>query len=323
MNDILFELEKTGIVPVIKIDDAANAVPLARALLEGGIPCAEITFRTEAGAAAIKNIAREVPQVIVGAGTVLTTEQVDKAIDAGAQFIVSPGFNPRVVKHCLDKKIPVTPGCTNPSDMEAALEMGLTAVKFFPAEQSGGLPYLKAVSAPFSMLKFMPTGGINAANLAAYLAFDKIIACGGSWMVPPEALNAGDFAKITALCREAVNTMLRFNLAHIGINTTNETEAKNAARQFELLFGFIPRETTGSIFAASYIELMKAPGLGKNGHIAIGTNSILRARAFLERKGFAFNEESKKLDADGKVMAIYFKDEIAGFAVHLVEQKLK
>ncbi|GMO27124.1 MAG: bifunctional 4-hydroxy-2-oxoglutarate aldolase/2-dehydro-3-deoxy-phosphogluconate aldolase [Spirochaetaceae bacterium] len=323
MLNVITELEKIGIVPVIKIDDAAKAVPLARALIEGGIPCAEITFRTEAGAQAIKNIAKEVPEMIVGAGTVLSIEQADRAIEAGARFIVSPGFNPRVVAHCIGKKIPITPGCTNPSNMEAALEMGLNVLKFFPAEQSGGLAYLKAVSAPFPMLKFMPTGGINAANLGSYLAFEKIVACGGSWMVPPEAINAGDFAKVTALCREAINSMLCFNLAHVGINTANEAEAKNAAKQFELLFGFASKDGASSVFAAAYIEFMKQPYLGKNGHIAIGTNSILRAQAFLERKGFSFNAESKKLDAEGKMAAIYLKDEIAGFAVHLVQQKQK
>ena len=209
MNQILNKINEIGIVPVIALSDVEKAVPLAKALLEGGIPCAEVTFRTAEGEACIRRIAAEVPEVLVGAGTVLTTEQVDKAINAGARFIVSPGFNPKVVTYCLEKGITVTPGCATPSDMEAALELGLNVVKFFPAEQAGGLAYIKAVAAPYTGLKFMPTGGINADNLSKYLAFDRIVACGGSWMVTKDLINSGNFAEITHLCQEAVEIMKR------------------------------------------------------------------------------------------------------------------
>ena len=198
------EIRKIGIIPVIKIDDADKAVPLARALIAGGIPCAEVTFRTAQGEEAMQRINREVPGILLGAGTVLTTAQVDKAVAAGAKFIVSPGFNPKVVAYCIEKGIPVTPGCVTPSEIEQALEFGLNVVKFFPAEQAGGLEYIKAVAAPYPALKFMPTGGINAGNIAQYMAFNKILACGGSWMATPDLINAGDFEKITALSREAV-----------------------------------------------------------------------------------------------------------------------
>jgi 2-dehydro-3-deoxyphosphogluconate aldolase/(4S)-4-hydroxy-2-oxoglutarate aldolase len=321
MVTILEELGKIGIVPVIKIDDPEKAVPLARALLAGGIPCAEITFRTSQGEAALSRISREVPEILLGAGTVLTVEQVDKAIAAGAKFIVSPGFNPRVVQHCINKGIPITPGCSNPSDMEAALEAGLGVVKFFPAEQSGGLDYIKAVAAPYTTLKFMPTGGINAGNIASYIACEKILACGGSWMVPADQINAGDFETITTLCREAVSKVLAFSVVHVGINAANETEALKAARLFETLFGFIPNVGSSSIFAGEGIEIMKSPYLGKYGHIAIGTNSLKRSIAYLERKGFTFNTGSEKTDAKGALTAIYLRDEIAGFAVHLVQKK--
>ena len=319
MHKVLEELEKIGVVPVIKIDDVEKAVPLGRALIAGGMPCAEVTFRTAQGEEAIRRMSAELPDLLVGAGTVLNVEQVDRAIKAGAKFIVSPGFNPVVVRRCVEKGIPVTPGCSTPSDMEAALELGLEAVKFFPAEQAGGLDYIKSVSAPYSSLKFMPTGGINTGNLAKYLAFDRIIACGGSWMVGADAINAGDFAKITALCADAMKIVTGFSLAHIGINAANAEEAQAAAKQFELLFGFVPKDGNSSIFCASYLELMKSPYLGKNGHIAIGTASLPRAVAYLERKGVAFNKESEKFDAKGKRTAIYLKDEIAGFAVHLVQ----
>ena len=204
MHSVLRELGKIGIIPVVRIDDEHKAVPLARAITAGGIPCMEITFRSAQAEEAIALISKEVPELLLGAGTVLRPEQVDKAVAAGARFIVSPGFNPRVVSYCAEKGIPITPGCANPTDIEMALEVGLEAVKFFPAEQAGGLPYIKAVAAPYPSVYFIPTGGINAQNIAKYVAFDKVLACGGSWMANPDLINAGDFSTITALCREAV-----------------------------------------------------------------------------------------------------------------------
>ena len=204
MNEVLNKLHEIGIVPVVVIDDAKDAIPLAKALIEGGLPCAEVTFRTAAAADAIKAIADNFPDMLVGAGTVLTTEQVDKAVAAGAKFIVSPGTNPRVVKYCVEKNIPITPGTCNPSDVEQALECGVNIVKFFPAEPAGGLKYIKAIAAPYVDVKFMPTGGINATNVRDYLAYNKIWACGGSWMVKGDLIKAGDFEKIKELTAEAV-----------------------------------------------------------------------------------------------------------------------
>jgi 2-dehydro-3-deoxyphosphogluconate aldolase/(4S)-4-hydroxy-2-oxoglutarate aldolase len=321
MDTIAETLEKIGIVPVIKIDDPAQAVPLARALIAGGIPCAEVTFRTAQGEEAIRRITAEVPNILVGAGTVLTVDQVDRAAAAGASFAVSPGYNPRTVERCREKGIPIFPGCSTPSDVEIALEAGLTNLKFFPAEQAGGLDYIKALSGPFPQVRFMPTGGINAANIASYLAFEKILACGGSWMVGADLLNAGNYEGITALCREAVRSILGFSLAHIGINAQNAEDALKAAGLFETLFGFTAKDGNSSVFAGDGVEIMKSPYLGRNGHIAIAVNSVLRAQAHLERRGVAFNSESAKTNAKGAVIAIYLKDEIAGFAVHLVQKK--
>jgi 2-dehydro-3-deoxyphosphogluconate aldolase/(4S)-4-hydroxy-2-oxoglutarate aldolase len=321
MDTIADALQKIGIVPVIKIDDPAQAAPLARALIAGGIPCAEITFRTAQGEEAIRRIKAEVPDILVGAGTILTAGQVDRAVDAGAAFAVSPGFNPATVERCREKGIPIFPGCSTPSDVEIALEAGLTNLKFFPAEQAGGLDYIKALSGPFPQVRFMPTGGINASNIASYLAFEKILACGGSWMVSSGLLNAGNYEGVTALCKEAVQNILGFCMLHLGINAANEDEALKAACFFETLFGFAPKNGNTSIFAGEGIEIMKSPYLGKNGHIAIGVNSVLRAQAHLERRGIAFNKESAKTDAKGAATAIYLKDEIAGFAVHLVQKK--
>jgi len=319
MNPILEQFQKLGIIPVVVIDDAKDAVPLAKALCEGGLPVAEVTFRTDAAEEAIRLMSEAYPEMLVGAGTVLTTEQVDRAVAAGSKFIVSPGLNPKVVKYCQEKNVPITPGTARPTDIEMALELGLDVVKFFPAEQNGGLAMIKAMAAPYTKVKFMPTGGINAKNLKSYLDFDKIIACGGSWMVPKDLVAAGDFEAIKNLTREAVNTMLGFELRHIGINANGEEEADSVAGAFEKLFGFTKKVGGSSVFAGTAIEVMKAPYLGANGHIAIGTNYIERAVYHMELQGFEFDPETAKYK-NGKLVAIYLKGELGGFAVHLVQK---
>lgn len=204
MNEVLERIQKIGIVPVVVLNDAKDAAPLAQALCEGGLPCAEVTFRTDAAEESIRIMSEQFPDMLVGAGTVLTTDQVDRAVAAGAKFIVSPGLNPKVVKYCVEKGILITPGCTNPSDIEQALEYGLEVVKFFPAEPAGGLKMIKAMAAPYVGVKFMPTGGINQNNVKDYLAYDRILACGGSWMVKGSLVDAGEFDKIRELAKEAV-----------------------------------------------------------------------------------------------------------------------
>ena len=242
-------------------------------------------------------------------------------MEAGAKFIVSPGLNANTVKYCIEKKVPVTPGTSTPSDIELAIELGLDVVKFFPAEQSGGLAKIKAMAAPYVNMKFMPTGGINAKNLNSYLDFNKIIACGGSWMVPGDLVNAGEWEKIEQLTREAVQTMLGFELAHVGVNAENEEEALKAANRFAFLFGMPAKAGSSSVFAGTALEVMKSPYLGKNGHIAVRTNYIDRAVNYLSSVlGVEFNEDSAKRDAKGALKAIYLKEEIGGFAVHLVQK---
>ena len=203
MNSTLESLGQHRLVPVIAIENAKDATPLGEALIAGGLPCAEVTFRTAAAADSIAAMAK-LPGLLLGAGTVLKVDQVKQALDLGATFIVAPGFNPKVVGYCVENGIPVTPGISNPTDIEMALEFGLEVVKFFPAEAFGGLATLKAISAPYGGLRFMPTGGITEANLLSYLAFPKVLACGGSWMVKSEMVSAGDFAGITALVKAAV-----------------------------------------------------------------------------------------------------------------------
>ena len=204
MNSVLEKIQEIGIVPVVVLDDAKDARPLAEALCKGGLPCAEVTFRTAAAEESIRIMTQEFPEMLVGAGTVLTTEQVDRAVAAGAKFIVSPGLNPRIVKYCVEKGILITPGCCNPSDIEQALENGLEVVKFFPAEPAGGLNMIKAMAAPYVGVKFMPTGGINPENVKNYLAYDRILACGGSWMVKGDLVKSGNYEKIAELAKEAV-----------------------------------------------------------------------------------------------------------------------
>ncbi|HBR01097.1 MAG TPA: 2-dehydro-3-deoxyphosphogluconate aldolase [Ruminiclostridium sp.] len=320
MSDVLNQIFELGIVPVVKIDDAKDAVPLAQALIKGGLPVAEITFRTDAAEEAIRNITAELPDILVGAGTVLSVDQAKRAVKAGAEFIVSPGFNPKVVEYCVNEQIPITPGCSDPSDIEMALEFGLKVVKFFPAEASGGLKTLKAISAPYSMVRFIPTGGINENNLNEYLSFKKILACGGSWMVKDELIKNQRFDEIARLTREAVNLMLGFEMAHIGINTAHEQESREVAKSFSELFNLPVKEGNSSIFAGSGIEVSKGMGLGKNGHIAIRTNSIQRAAAFLKRNHVEIDMNTAKM-ADGAMIAVYLKDEIGGFAVHLLQKK--
>jgi 2-dehydro-3-deoxyphosphogluconate aldolase/(4S)-4-hydroxy-2-oxoglutarate aldolase len=203
MNPVLKQMQEFGIIPVVVLNDTKDAEPLGKALVEGGIPCAEVTFRTEAAEECIRIMADKFPEMLVGAGTVLTTEQVDRAIAAGAKFIVSPGLNPKVVKYCVEKNIPITPGIITPSEMEQAIELGLEVVKFFPAESFGGLKTIKSMAAPYGKMMFMPTGGINPENVKEYLKFNKILACGGSWMVAGNLVKEGKFDEIAKLVAEA------------------------------------------------------------------------------------------------------------------------
>ena len=197
------EFRKIGIVPVVVIDDAEQAVGLAEALIKGGLPCAEVTFRTAAAEEAIKRITEAFPEMLVGAGTVLTTEQAERAIKAGARFIVAPGLNPVTVQYCQERNVPVIPGVVTPTEIEQGMSFGLEVLKFFPAEAMGGLKTINAISAPYQTIQFMPTGGINEGNVRDYLANKHIIACGGSWMVKKDLIAAGEFGKIEEMARAA------------------------------------------------------------------------------------------------------------------------
>ncbi len=320
MNEILKTISNIGIVPVVAIEDASKAVPLAKALVAGGLPTAEVTFRTAAAEDAMRAITREVPEMLVGAGTVLTPDQLDRALDAGSKFIVSPGFNPEMVKYGLSKGALMLPGTATGGEMEQAMALGLDVVKFFPAEQNGGIAKIKALAGPYKKLKWMPTGGVNTKNLMDYLSFDQIVACGGTWMVKADLIENEKWDEITAICKEAVKTMLGLQLMHVGINCADPDEAAAVAKRFETLFGFAYKAGNSSDFAGTVVECMKKPGRGKNGHIAIGANSVDRAIYHLGRQGVEFDESSIKVNAKGQTTNVYLKDEVGGFAIHVMKK---
>jgi len=320
--DLMKEISNIGIIPVIKIKDAGKAVLLAKALIDGGINAAEVTFRTDAAQEAISLIAKAYPDMLIGAGTVLTIEQAKKAVDAGAKFIVSPGFNPKVVKWCIDNGVTPLPGCTTPSEIEQAMELGLRTLKFFPAEQSGGLDKIKALCAPYGDIKFMPTGGVGLNNLNDYLSFKKIVACGGSFMVKEDYIDNCEWDKITLLTKQAVDLMLGISVGHIGINNENPDAAKETAQALSVIMGApIERESEKGMFVGSEFEIMKLTGVGKCGHIALLVNSVDRAVYHLSKRGIEFDESTATFNDDGTRKFIYLKNEIGGFGIHLLQRK--
>lgn len=319
--NILNEISNIGIIPVIKINDAKKSVPLAKALIDGGISAAEVTFRTDAAEEAIRQIATAYPEMLVGAGTVLTIDQAKRALDAGAKFIVSPGFNPKVVKWCLDNGVTPLPGCTTPSEIEQALELGLKVVKFFPAEQSGGLEKIKAMSAPYGDIKFMPTGGVSLENMNEYLANKKIIACGGSFMVKESYIDNDNWDEITKLTKQSVDKMLGLEIGHIGINHEGADAAKTTANMLSMLTGKdIERETDKGMFVGSQFEILKGKGRGKCGHIAILTNNIERAIYHLSKRGVKFDLDSSIYGDNGERKLVFLAEEHGGFGVHISQK---
>ena len=289
MNPIVEKVYQIGIIPVIAFNSVDEALPLCKALAEGGLPAAEVTFRTACAEECIRKIHEEMPEMLLGAGTVLTCEQADRAMAAGASFIVAPGFDPEVCKHVIAKGGIMMPGTCSAGEMQQAMNMGCEALKFFPAEANGGVGMLKNIGAALKGARWMCTGGVNAKNVNDYLGYDQIFAVGGTWMCKSDVIKAGDWAKITAQSKEAVDTMLGLKLQHVGVNTGNKE-----------------------------FEIMKKPGRGTNGHIAIGCNNVDRAIYHLSQRGVKFDLDSKNVK-NGKTVACYMEGEIAGFAFHLVQ----
>ena len=316
--DVLKRLAQSGVVPVVVLEDAKDAVPTAKAMLAGGIDVMEITFRTAAAAYSIKAVAQECPDMVVGAGTVINLEQCKLAVECGAKFIVSPGYDEETVAWCCDNGIPVTPGCVTPTEIMMALKHGLKVLKFFPANVYGGLSAIKSLAGPFGGVKFIPTGGVNAQNLAEFISSPYIHAVGGSWICPKADIAAGNFDKITALCKEARKTLLGFEVAHIGINTPDADAAMDVCKAFNDAFDFNVKQGNSSNFASTGVEVMKTMFKGANGHIAIRTNKMIPAIAEMERRGYELDMDSVK--DKNNIKAVYFKNEIGGFAVHLLQK---
>ncbi len=320
MNPIMERVYEIGIIPVIAFNSVDEAVPLCKALVARGLPAAEVTFRTACAEDCIKKIHDEVPEMLLGAGTVLTTEQADRAMAAGASFIVSPGFDPNVTKHVIEKGGIMMPGTCSAGEMQQAMNLGCEGIKFFPAEANGGVAMLKNIGGALKTAKWMCTGGINAKNVNDYLAYDQIFAVGGTWMCKSDKIKAGAWDEITAMCKEAVDTMLGLELAHIGINCADDTEAMKTAETLGALLNMAVKPGNSSIFVGKKeFEIMKKPGRGTHGHIAIRTNNVDRAIYHLGLRGVKFDMDSKNVK-NGKTVAIYMADEIAGFAIHLVQK---
>lgn len=319
MNDVIKRIGNIGLVPVVVIDDVNLAVPTAKALLDGGLEIMEITMRTEQGISAIKKVKKAYPDMLLGAGTVLSIEKAKESVDAGAEFIVSPGLNPELVEWCQNKKVAITPGVVTPTEIQQALKFNLTILKFFPGNIFGGIKSCKALYGPYRMVKFIPTGGASKENLADFADKSYIHAIGGSWLCKTADINNKNFSKITQIVKDSIDILLGFELAHIGINADSEEESLAIAEMFSDTFGFNLKKGNSSNFSGTGIEINKSKGLGTMGHIAIKTNNIDRAVYYLEKKGCKVDWSTKKAEGQ-KTIAVYMEKEIGGFAVHLLQK---
>lgn len=315
-------LQEIGIVPVVKLDDKEQALPLGDALCAGGLPCAEITFRTAAAADGIRLLRQNRPDMIVGAGTILTLEQLDEAIEAGAQFLVSPGLNPSIVQAAQAKHIPIYPGCATPTEVETAMALGLTTVKFFPAEAAGGTAMLSSMGAPYQKMRFMPTGGIDKSNLTKYLSLPNVIACGGSFMVKSDWLRSGNWDAVRAETAAAVQTMLGLEMGHFAIMAKNREDLTNSAGalgEMLCLPTAINPDGRGAMVGGAF-EVLNSQEEGLYPHAALLTNDPARAKAWFERRGYHFLEETCQYDEKGNLKVVYFAGEWCGIRLHLLKK---
>lgn len=318
---VMERIQQSGVVPVAVIDEAARAVPLAQAMLAGGVDVVEVTFRTAAAPDSIREISRHCPDMLVGAGTVLTLEQCRLAVESGAQFIVSPGFSRTIVTWCVEHEIPVVPGCVTPTEITQALECGINVVKFFPSNICGGLAAMKALSGPFADVKFIPTSGVNAGNVAEFVSAPFVYAAGGSWVCPRDDIAAGNFEKITGLCADTRKKILGFEIGHVGINCSGAEASREICMALQQAFDFTYKPGTGSSdFASSEIEVKKHSGRGTHGHLAVATNSLPCAVAEMRKRGVPLDETSWTYNKKGQLIAVFLKEEIGGFAIHLLQK---
>ncbi|MBN2072483.1 MAG: bifunctional 4-hydroxy-2-oxoglutarate aldolase/2-dehydro-3-deoxy-phosphogluconate aldolase [Actinobacteria bacterium] len=319
MKDILKNIGDIGLIPVVVIEDSMLAVPAAKALIDGGLNIMEITMRTEEGIKSIEKVRKAFPDMLVGSGTVLSIEKAGECVDAGAEFVVSPGFDPELVRWCQEKDVVVIPGAVTPTEVRQALKFNINILKFFPGGIFGGVKGCEALYGPYRMVKFIPTGGVGLKNLVDFADKPYIHSIGGSWLCPCSDINNKNFDKITAIVKESINILLGFELAHIGINAENEEESLSFAKTFSGIFGFNLKEGNSSNFSGEGIEVNKHKGAGAMGHIAIRTNSIPRAAYYLRQKGYGIDWNTRK-GTEEKPVAVYLDNEIGGFAVHLLQK---
>ena len=311
MKDLFKRIESIGVLPVVKINNAGDSENLAASLLAGDLPAVEITFRTDAAAESITRIRKKFPDMLIGAGTVLTPAQVDSAVEAGAEFIVAPGFNPRIVEYCSKLDIPFIPGVNSPSRIEEAMEYGLKVLKFFPAEASGGIRMLKSLSGPYAEMKFIPTGGISRDNLLDYLSLPSILACGGSWISPSSMISEGRFDDIAKIASRTVSDILGFHLSGVSLGSMDKSEAEPVLDFFASTFLLNKGETERVYKAGDLVEIEK-DGKGPSAGMIINVNSLFRTKAFLDRKKISYIEESDKV--------ILLDNNKGGFGIKLREE---
>ena len=318
-SHVFNDISSFGMVPVLNIDSVERAVPLARALKEGGLPLIEVMLRTETALDSIKAISEQVPDVVVGAGTVLTVDQVNKAVKSGAKFLVSPGFNSDVCKAALELNVPIIPGCTSPTEVEAARALGLHVLKFFPAIESGGVSAISLLSGAYPDVQFMPTGDLTLSLCKEFLALPKVLAVGGDFMLKYDDICADNYAKITADVDDTIKRYLNFHIAHMGMNANTKEESVEMSTRLASMLNLTVREGRKSSFAGKLFEVMYEPFYHQAGHVAVGTADATRAYYYLKRRGVEFYEDTVSRDHNNRVIAAYMKENFGGFALHLLQ----
>lgn len=309
----IFEI---GLVPLIVLEDAQDATPFGQALVRGGIPIAEVTFRTDACLDIIRAM-KTVPGLIVGAGTVHNVAQAQAAVEAGAEFIITPAYNPQVTKWCVKNHIDIMPGTVSPADIEAANGLGLEVCKFFPAGAYGGPKTLKALAGPFAAMKFIPTGGVNYDNMNEYLDLPNVAAVGGSFITPSDLVKAKDWDAIAAHCQKIVRHMLDFTLGHVGLHVPGRAEAEAVTDGLCRLMAQDKIPGADNFFVGPIAEICDHEMPGTNGHICIDTRDMPRALAFYRRQGIALDEDHCYRDEKGNIKVAFLKETVGGFSIHL------
>jgi len=320
MWDMLKKLTDTGIIPVIKVEDPETAVPLANALRNGGINTIEVTVRNNTAFDSIKKIKEAYPDMLVGAGTILNPQMTRQAMDNGADYIVTPGFDEETVTFCQKAGITIIPGCVTPSEVQKAVNMGLKVLKFFPAGRYGGVEGIKELAGPFSDVRFVPTGGIGFGDLEQYLRCEEVAAVGGSFIAKADVIARHDWETITKNCKRCIELALGFEIGHVGMNFSNKEEALCVANELNTRFPLGLKIGEGSTFLGTSVEFMHGPYYGTHGHIGFRTNSAERAKAYFEQVGFSVVEESIAYNDKGVMKFFYLKEEVGGFALHVVKK---